>query len=50
MALSDEYPGVTSIFKNTGIIFFFVIFILLESRFFFDKLDIALGREKTRVM
>ena len=48
--LTNTVSGVTSIFKNTGIIFFFVIFILLESRFFFDKLDIALWREKTRVM
>ena len=48
--LSNAFSGITSIFKNTWIIFFFVIFILLESRFFFDKLDIALWREKTRVM
>lgn len=48
--LSNLVSWVTGIFKNAWIIFFFTIFILLESRFFFNKLDIALGREKTRVM
>lgn len=48
--LSNLVSGLTSLFKNAGIIFFFTIFILLESRFFFTKLDIALWREKTRVM
>lgn len=48
--LTNTVSWVAAIFKNTGIIFFFVIFILLESRFFFNKLDIALGKEKTKVM
>ncbi len=35
----------TTIFKSTGIIFFYTIFILLESRFFYKKIDLMFSSE-----
>ncbi len=39
---------VTAIFKNTWIVLFFVVFILLESRFFIKKLDLMFSKERSK--
>jgi predicted PurR-regulated permease PerM len=40
--------AVTSIFKSTWIIIFYTIFILLESRFFYKKIDLMFSRDIAR--
>ncbi|MDQ7009356.1 MAG: AI-2E family transporter [Candidatus Gracilibacteria bacterium] len=40
--------GITSIFSNTGMIFFYTLFILLEYRYFGDKLTLMISDENKR--
>ncbi len=37
--------GITSVFKNMWIIFFYTVFILLEARFFYKKIDLMFSNE-----
>lgn len=39
---------ITSIFSNTGMIFFYTLFILLEYRYFWDKLTLMISNEEKR--
>lgn len=40
--------SITAVFKNAWIVLFYVIFILLEWRFFLEKLDLMFSREKSK--
>ena len=42
------FSGITAIFQNTGMIFFYTLFILLEYRYFSDKLSLMIIDESKR--